>query len=230
VWIIAVRGTATSSDVMIDLQCGNLPLENGQAHQGILQTAKGLLPKIEQVLEKHGNMDRDKIIFTGHSLGGGTSAILTTLFRRKQKNAYKDATCFVFAPAACISGHPEINQGITSFVFEDDLVPRLSLASIEKLFQKLCDNMNATQNTEAFYTRVLGGLLTDLYNSSNPQTNINDLSTPGCNIYHIWTRKQEQTGIYVAEKKFFSLIIPSKTCVKNHRLHAYIEALENISK
>uniref|UniRef100_A0A0R0ISW8 Tify domain-containing protein n=1 Tax=Glycine max TaxID=3847 RepID=A0A0R0ISW8_SOYBN len=69
----------------------------------------------------------------GHSLGGGTSAILTYVLRERKELSV--TTCVTFAPAACMTW--ELTKSgdsfITSIINGADLVPTFSVASVDDL-------------------------------------------------------------------------------------------------
>jgi alpha-beta hydrolase superfamily lysophospholipase len=61
-----------------------------KAHTGLLRVAENMLPKIEQLIHKYlgdptgrdnGTVPKAKIIFTGHSAGGGVAALLYLHYR-----------------------------------------------------------------------------------------------------------------------------------------------------
>ncbi|URE49037.1 Lipase 3 N-terminal region, partial [Musa troglodytarum] len=69
----------------------------------------------------------------GHSLGGGTAALLTYILRERKE--FFSGTCVAFAPAACMTW--ELAESgkdfITTIVNGSDLVPTFSTASIDDL-------------------------------------------------------------------------------------------------
>ncbi|KAG5016931.1 hypothetical protein JHK85_023067 [Glycine max] len=69
----------------------------------------------------------------GHSLGGGTSAILTYVLRERKELSV--TTCVTFAPAACMTWElaKSGDSFITSIINGADLVPTFSAASIDDL-------------------------------------------------------------------------------------------------
>ncbi|KAG2722604.1 hypothetical protein I3760_02G134200 [Carya illinoinensis] len=69
----------------------------------------------------------------GHSLGGGTAALLTYILR-EQKD-FSSTTCVTFAPAACMTWElaESGNDFITSVINGADLVPTFSAAAFDDL-------------------------------------------------------------------------------------------------
>ncbi|CAN1827493.1 Diacylglycerol lipase-alpha [Linum perenne] len=74
-----------------------------------------------------------KLKIVGHSLGGGTAALLTYVMR--EQNEFSTTTCVTFAPAACMTWElaESGNDFITSVINGADLVPTFSAASIDDL-------------------------------------------------------------------------------------------------
>jgi len=71
------------------------------------------------------------LVVVGHSLGAGAAVIYTLLFRRRHPGV--DVHCHAFACPAIASARvweTESAEGITAYVLQDDIVPRLSLDSV----------------------------------------------------------------------------------------------------
>ncbi|CAN0032580.1 unnamed protein product, partial [Hapterophycus canaliculatus] len=118
----------------------------GLCHRGLREGAEKLLTDVKgdvlQQLKQHAGY---RLVLTGHSLGGGVSILLTMmLFRRRRELGLDPQTeirCFAFAPPPVfgplhkMSG--ETRRAIRSFVFGNDMICRLSLASAYGLFRDL---------------------------------------------------------------------------------------------
>ncbi|CAN1169118.1 Diacylglycerol lipase-alpha [Linum perenne] len=74
-----------------------------------------------------------KLKIVGHSLGGGTAALLTYVMR--EHHEFFTTTCVAFAPAACMTWElaESGNDFITSVINGADLVPTFSAASVDDL-------------------------------------------------------------------------------------------------
>ena len=71
-----------------------------------------------------------KLVVTGHSLGAGVAAILSLMLRSR----FPDHKCFCYEPPGCIFSPGIAKQdNVVSFVLGSDIVPRLSLQSLENL-------------------------------------------------------------------------------------------------
>lgn len=106
----------------------------GYAHGGMVAAARWIAklatPCLIRALSEYKNYE---IKIVGHSLGGGTAALLTFALREQQE--LSTATCVTFAPAACMTW--ELAESgkdfITSVVNGADLVPTFSAASVDDL-------------------------------------------------------------------------------------------------
>ncbi|KAL5698304.1 hypothetical protein ACHQM5_029362 [Ranunculus cassubicifolius] len=106
----------------------------GYAHCGMVAAARWIAKIASPCLIKALSERKDyKLKIVGHSLGGGTAALLTYALREQQE--FSTATCVSFAPAACMTWElAESGEGfITSVVNGADLVPTFSAASVDDL-------------------------------------------------------------------------------------------------
>ncbi|CAE6944074.1 Dagla, partial [Symbiodinium sp. CCMP2592] len=96
--VVALRGTSTARDALVDLVCEAVPCElagmEGLAHGGMLRAAKRLMePLLAHVKEGLSLLAAERaqgrststfgtdVLVTGHSLGGGVAALLAALWR-----------------------------------------------------------------------------------------------------------------------------------------------------
>ncbi|XP_039025741.1 uncharacterized protein LOC120159155 isoform X2 [Hibiscus syriacus] len=90
-------------------------------------------------LESAGHSQEDVLLhkpkaeIVGHSLGGGTAALLTYILRERKE--FASSTCFTFAPAACMTWDlaESGKHFITTIINGSDLVPTFSAASVDDL-------------------------------------------------------------------------------------------------
>lgn len=118
--------------VLTDGGISNLVL--GYAHCGMVAAARWIAKLCTPTLLKAlGECPDFKVKIVGHSLGGGTAALLTYILREQKE--FSSSTCVTFAPAACMTW--ELAESgkhfITTIINGSDLVPTFSTSSIDDL-------------------------------------------------------------------------------------------------
>lgn len=145
--LLLIRGTHSIRDTLTAATGAVVPFHHtvvheggvsdlilGYAHCGMVAAARWIAKLATPCLMKALHEYPDyQLKIVGHSLGGGTAAILTYVLREHQE--FATATCVTFAPGACMtwelaeSGVPFI----TSVINGADLVPTFSVASVDDL-------------------------------------------------------------------------------------------------
>jgi len=130
--LLCVRGTKTITDVITDLLADAVDYRGGKAHSGILRSGKFLAEKhmdtFQQFLKASGKK-KINLTLVGHSLGAGTASIAgMELHSRKDFHVQ----VYGFGCPALLS--EDLSKGtrdyITTVVYDNDCVPRMSLASM----------------------------------------------------------------------------------------------------
>ncbi|RYR39806.1 hypothetical protein Ahy_A09g045404 isoform A [Arachis hypogaea] len=132
--LTAVTGSVVPFHHSVVHQGGVSDLVLGYAHGGMLAAARWIAklstPCLLEALSRYPSYN---VKIVGHSLGGGTAALLTYILR--EQKTLSTTTCVAFAPAACMTWElaESGNDFITSVINEADLVPTFSAASADDL-------------------------------------------------------------------------------------------------
>ncbi|KAI8561728.1 hypothetical protein RHMOL_Rhmol04G0363500 [Rhododendron molle] len=146
-FLLLIRGTHSIKDtltaatgtvvpfhhsVLHDGGISNLVL--GYAHCGMVAAARWIAklctPCLLKALDEYPGY---KVKIVGHSLGGGTAALLTYILREQKE--FSSSTCVSFAPAACMTWDlaESGKHFVTTIINGSDLVPTFSTSSIDDL-------------------------------------------------------------------------------------------------
>ncbi|KAF6020892.1 DAGLB [Bugula neritina] len=139
--VIAIRGTLSPKDAIVDLTAfadiihESFP-KSYKAHKGMIKSAQNLLERLKRdnllgraFNNEHANYD---LIVCGHSLGAGVAAILSMLL----KPDYPDVQCISFSPPGGLLSEEAYKASMEytmSVILGDDLVPRLSIQTMQDL-------------------------------------------------------------------------------------------------
>ncbi|KAF9911132.1 hypothetical protein EC991_004686 [Linnemannia zychae] len=137
--VLAIRGTMSAFDTLTDLVCEYQQWKGGLVHGGMKTSADwfmtNLVPQLVAYISKH---KVSALNIVGHSLGGGTASILTMMLLDHQHefqslmNGHFTIRCHAFAPACSVSKDlaDRYRDHIRCYVYEDDIVSRLSYGSM----------------------------------------------------------------------------------------------------
>ncbi|XVE51840.1 hypothetical protein DITRI_Ditri02bG0073300 [Diplodiscus trichospermus] len=146
-FLLLIRGTHSIKDTLTAATGAVVPFHHsvvqeggvsdlvlGYAHCGMVAAARWIAKLATPCLIKAlGQYPTYKVKIVGHSLGGGTGALLTYVLREQKE--LSTTTCVTFAPAACMTW--ELAESgtdfITSVINGADLVPTFSAASVDDL-------------------------------------------------------------------------------------------------
>lgn len=146
-FLLLIRGTHSIKDTLTAATGAVVPFHHsvlhdggisnlilGYAHCGMVAAARWIAkistPCLIKAMSDHPDY---KVKIVGHSLGGGTAALLTYILREQKE--FSSSTCVTFAPAACMTWElAESGKNfITTIINGSDLVPTFSTASVDDL-------------------------------------------------------------------------------------------------
>ncbi|XP_030544934.1 uncharacterized protein LOC115751136 isoform X4 [Rhodamnia argentea] len=146
-FLLLIRGTHSIKDTLTAVTGAVVPFHHsvvheggvsnlvlGYAHCGMVAAARWIAKLATPCLLKAlGKYPEYELKIVGHSLGGGTAALLTYVLREQKE--LSTATCYTFAPAACMTWElaESGNDFITTIINGADLVPTFSAASVDDL-------------------------------------------------------------------------------------------------
>ncbi|KAF6165604.1 hypothetical protein GIB67_021874 [Kingdonia uniflora] len=146
-FLLLIRGTHSIKDTLTAVTGAVVPFHHsvlheggisnlvlGYAHCGMVAAARWIAKCCTPCLLKAlGEYPDYNVKIVGHSLGGGTAALLTYILRERKD--FSSSICVTFAPAACMTWDlaESGKHFITTIVNGADLVPTFSTASIDDL-------------------------------------------------------------------------------------------------
>ncbi|KAI9502512.1 hypothetical protein BX070DRAFT_226286 [Coemansia spiralis] len=139
--VLAVRGTMSAEDTVVDLSCEYTKWNGGLVHSGMQASAHWLFVKVmPQMLAYAKSQGLKKIRIVGHSLGASMAAILMIMVQTARTRldglgveiGKYDIKAYCFGPAPCVSDNiaDRFRDCIETYVNKDDVVPRLCYGSV----------------------------------------------------------------------------------------------------
>ncbi|KAG6593056.1 Sn1-specific diacylglycerol lipase beta, partial [Cucurbita argyrosperma subsp. sororia] len=141
--IFGIRGTHSVYDLITDITTSSdeeVTLEGYSTHFGTSESARWFLDhEIEMIRRCLKKYQGFRLRLVGHSLGGAIASLLAVMLRKKSNKELGFSPDIVsaigFATPPCVSRKlaESCADYVTTVVMQDDIIPRLSLASLTKL-------------------------------------------------------------------------------------------------
>ncbi|XP_059432429.1 uncharacterized protein LOC132165767 isoform X1 [Corylus avellana] len=141
--ILGIRGTQTVYDLITDIVSSSdeeVTFEGYSTHFGTAEAARWFLSHeigtIRKCLEKYKGY---RLRLVGHSLGGATASLLAIMLRRKSFEELGFSpdivSAITYGTSPCVSRElaESCSDYVTTVVMQDDIIPRLSVASLTRL-------------------------------------------------------------------------------------------------
>ena len=131
---LVMPGTRNLSDLVTDFNATEEAFGEGHGHRGMVEAARWMEEQVGPALIKLYTSGY-RVTILGHSLGAGVGAFLTLILRPHISNL----CCYGFGTPACIDENlmPGLLNCMVSVVNRDDLVPRLSVKSVQGLLESV---------------------------------------------------------------------------------------------
>ena len=167
--VVAIRGTSSFKDILTNLDAEEVEFLNDHtfAHAGILDGALRLLDETKSngILKDFLQNNPDyQLVFTGHSLGGGTAILASMLALSGRYNdtinpSTTKIKCVALGPppvfrSDSIELEDPFLENIHIFINDNDIVPRLSLGSIYRLLSTI-KSMDKLMTKKDFYGALM---------------------------------------------------------------------------
>lgn len=139
--VVALRGSSCLRDALVDLDCApetlNMGGRDGLAHGGMLRSAQLLIHPLAEAVDTalESLVGPPRILVTGHSLGAGIAALVTALWMDAERFPLAEVKCLAYACPQVLDATFSLSTSThtTSYVYGEDTVPCLGLASAKDL-------------------------------------------------------------------------------------------------
>ena len=234
--VLAIRGTFSVKDAVLDAVAEEEEFLGGRAHKGILSGARIILSQVVDPIKTFLAAHPDySLVVTGHSLGAGTAELIT--MELMITGALTNVHCIALAPPPVYrsdQGLPEhVMSVIDIYINNYDCVPRLSLASVARMLASIraVDSLGYSLTDQL---RILLDSAMDneeLVKISEAVTRIKqdqfpDLEHPG-NVYHIQSQGVggDKHTIYLSKSRIFTQSILLLDNMITDHLHTTYESI-----
>jgi len=157
--VLAIRGTFSLSEIIVDVAAFSRPFCGGQAHAEMATAAEKIWeatgPTVVKLLEQDPQYE---LVICGHSLGAGTAALLNIMCHQNNRKLVLHRPIHCFTYAACPVFEPleaarDAVKATTNYIHGSDVVPFLSLDSVRHTLASLATIAESTKKLD-FVTRM----------------------------------------------------------------------------
>ena len=244
--VLAIRGTFSLKDAVLDAMAEDVPFLGGFAHQGILSGAQLILSKVSGRLTEvlaQPEFANYSLVVTGHSLGAGTAELITMEVMRSDLVAGREVRCVALAPPPVFRSDQVLPSAISSaiqiYVNNNDIVPRLSMASVTRLLATVREvdslGLSLSEQLAILADRDTADVRRNLENLRGiirtQRESFPDLDHPGT-IYHIRRSKTDQKKhlVYPSKSKAFTrAILLLENMIVDHLRGSYLATILNLT-
>ena len=137
--IWGIRATVTPEDIVMDVMAEAAPFLNQYAHQGMISAVGRLMQNVWPLVEKTLQRFADySLLVTGHSLGAGVTALLTTYLYQHYGEQYTiHGIAYACPPCMNLQLAKESYSCVLAVTVEDDIITRLSFHNFAMLKKRL---------------------------------------------------------------------------------------------
>jgi len=247
--VLAIRGTLSLKDVVLDMVCEETTYLDGFTHKGILTGARNVWTQACASVVSALNVNPGySLIVTGHSLGAGVAVLIALeLLMGDSKAALPEETsvrCVALAPPPVYRSGQSIfsrslptavSESIEIFIHNHDCIPRMSLGSLTRLLTSMraVDNLalSVKEQVDILMDKE-EELLEKTVEAINQakQDQFPFLQHPG-KIFYL-KKGQGEEGRYVAipetSESFTGRLYLLDDMVRDHRKPSYREAITGL--
>lgn len=153
---VVCRGSTSFSDWLIDFTASPADVYGGLIHVGMYKAALSLYTQVKEFLLRISKENGDrKIVFTGHSLGGGVAAICNLIFKEEFPELVTKS--YVFGAPAVFSRDlwEKSRSFCTAFFLFGDPVPFLSFHNAASISSDKLPDIIAKKIESAYQKNVI---------------------------------------------------------------------------
>ena len=141
--VLAIRGTFSLSEVVVDVAAFSRPFCGGEAHSEMATMAERVWEVAGETVNHSLKEHKDyEFIITGHSLGAAAACLLNIICHRNGKELIggRKIRCFAYATPPCYAPYElagEAAKDCINHIHADDAVPFLSVDSVRHAFSSV---------------------------------------------------------------------------------------------